>query len=996
MHQVCTIEGDPCHRFATLYDGSSWLQHAPCLCAERTATIDGQTTICTSWQQACAHQKDHDLAIPDRHASVNNFRPVLHQDPSNIFPYKLRRRRFNSSSFHYRFKNNSGAPWQRLQRYNLVTDTLTLPRATKKSSGQASIASKLLPASNPTQAATVPIPSTSKPPINLEALYADPEQMERMVHEAVEKEESIPANLQVKETIGKYFGLMYPRGLALEHEAAPLLKGFADNGCPVDCGENWTDERVVSAMLRGPHQSAYLDGAVGFLQEETKEKVRNGFARVIKWGDIKDNVPPKLKISPVAMVPHKSKKFRVIMDLSFRFSKKDGSKWESVNSATTKLAPQQSMAQLGLALKRMVATMADNFDPDRPFKFAKLDIKDGFWRMAVNDENAWNFVYVLPSENKNVALDDIELVVPNSLQMGWCESPPFFCAGSETARDVIEELLPKAASLPPHPLENKMLDHLADPESASDDDSDMSISSSSSSSSSDEETDFVNPWTVFCKQEYNEFNKKLDSTTFLEVVDSTIMEVFVDDFMAGTNNLELANLRNISRAMLHGIHTVFPPPEVTGHQGGDPISVKKIENGDGHWLFKKEILGWQMNGKKFTIQLPQDKKIKILEQLRTFKKYKFCPLNAFQKLAGRLQHASFALPGGYGLFSEMQKALVGSPKYVTITDALRECFRDFSTIIKQVAKIPTHVLQLVHIYPDFLGYNDACKLGAGGVWFGITEDIGYIVWRVKWPDDIANNLVTWDNPTGKYTMNDLELAGVVLEWLVLECLVPDLIFKAAGMNCDNTTSTAWATKFRTAKSAAAAKLLRLLAFRMYMRKAAPAMTIGVAGIENDMADVASRSFKDGGAFIKHMPLLTYFQKNFPLPQGKSWKEFHVPSDLLSRVISCVRGEALPMASLLRLKKAEVSIGNTGAPMPNSAVLRQISKARQVKKSTSSSQVLLHGSGRVTTDAEIKSKFLPSLKRSRPSARPSSWVQNRLRSTEPTTSTTSPSNDASKV
>ena len=303
-----------------------------------------------------------------------------------------------------------------------------------------------------------PTPSPSGDPINLQALYANPDQLERLVHDAIEKEESIPANLQVKETIGKYYGLMKPsRSVALEHEAPPLLKGFAENGCPVDCGENWSDERIVDAMLRGPHQSAYLEGAVGFLQEETKEKVQNSFARVIKWRDIKDNVPPKLKISPVAMVPHKSKKFRVIMDLSFRFNKKDGSKWESVNSATTKLAPQQSMAQLGLALKRMVATMADNFDPDHPFKFAKLDIKDGFWRMAVNDENAWNFVYVLPSTNKKVALDDIELVVPNSLQMGWCESPPFFCAGSETARDIIEELLHDADSLPPHPLEEKML-----------------------------------------------------------------------------------------------------------------------------------------------------------------------------------------------------------------------------------------------------------------------------------------------------------------------------------------------------------------------------------------------------------------------------------------------------------------------------------------------------------------------------------------------------------
>jgi len=73
--------------------------------------------------------------------------------------------------------------------------------------------------------------------------------------------------------------------------------------------------------------------------------------------------------------------------------------------------------------------------------FSKLDIKDGFWRMAVNDENTWNFCYVLPSDDPNIDIDDIKIVVPNCLQMGWCESPPFFCAASETACDVIESLL---------------------------------------------------------------------------------------------------------------------------------------------------------------------------------------------------------------------------------------------------------------------------------------------------------------------------------------------------------------------------------------------------------------------------------------------------------------------------------------------------------------------------------------------------------------------------
>ena len=57
--------------------------------------------------------------------------------------------------------------------------------------------------------------------------------------------------------------------------------------------------------------------------------------------------------------------------------------------------------------------------------FMKLDIKDGFWQMAVKNEDAWNFAYVLLSLCKSTDIDETELVIPNGLQMGWCESPPF-------------------------------------------------------------------------------------------------------------------------------------------------------------------------------------------------------------------------------------------------------------------------------------------------------------------------------------------------------------------------------------------------------------------------------------------------------------------------------------------------------------------------------------------------------------------------------------------
>ena len=49
-----------------------------------------------------------------------------------------------------------------------------------------------------------------------------------------------------------------------------------------------------------------------------------------------------------------------------------------VNYVTVKIAPQESMGQLGSTLKLLVAVMADNCNLDFPFLFTKLDIADGF------------------------------------------------------------------------------------------------------------------------------------------------------------------------------------------------------------------------------------------------------------------------------------------------------------------------------------------------------------------------------------------------------------------------------------------------------------------------------------------------------------------------------------------------------------------------------------------------------------------------------------------
>lgn len=224
---------------------------------------------------------------------------------------------------------------------------------------------------------------------------------------------------------------MCPSGLALRHPAAPALLRYATNGCPVKTGKPWTSDEMQAAIDRGPHKSALATEAIDQLQEEVLEKVKCGQARLVDWNDIKRNPPEQLKISPISMVPHKSRKFRTILDLSFAIHLDSGERHTSVNETTEKLAPQGAISQLGHSLGRIIHAFASTSEDEKVF-MAKWDIKDGFWRLDCAQGEEWNFAYVLPQHKGQ----STTLVIPNSLQMGWTESPPYFCAASETGRDV--------------------------------------------------------------------------------------------------------------------------------------------------------------------------------------------------------------------------------------------------------------------------------------------------------------------------------------------------------------------------------------------------------------------------------------------------------------------------------------------------------------------------------------------------------------------------------
>ena len=67
------------------------------------------------------------------------------------------------------------------------------------------------------------------------------------------------------------------------------------------------------------------------------------------------------------------------------------------------------------------------------------------------------------------------------------------------------------------------------------------------------------------------------------------------------------HLTKFSKALIHGIRSVFPPLEVTTHHREDPTSQKKLNEGEGTWDTTKELLGWIVDGANYTVHLAPER-----------------------------------------------------------------------------------------------------------------------------------------------------------------------------------------------------------------------------------------------------------------------------------------------------------------------------------------------------------------------------------------------------
>ena len=111
--------------------------------------------------------------------------------------------------------------------------------------------------------------------------------------------------------------LMRPTGPALHHPLAATLSRWSQDGVDVDCGNPWSRDALEASIAKGPHVSALTPEAIALVHEDVEYQCKGGFAEVILWDDLKKSIPRHLKLSPVAVVPQRDRRGRIILDLSF-------------------------------------------------------------------------------------------------------------------------------------------------------------------------------------------------------------------------------------------------------------------------------------------------------------------------------------------------------------------------------------------------------------------------------------------------------------------------------------------------------------------------------------------------------------------------------------------------------------------------------------------------------------------------------------------------------
>ena len=173
---------------------------------------------------------------------------------------------------------------------------------------------------------------------------------------------------------------------------------------------------------------------------------------------------------------------------------------------------------------------------------------------------------------------------------------------------------------------------------------------------------------------------------------------------------------------------------------------------------------------------------------------------------------------------------------------LAQAISDIRTLLRESVANPTHCRELTTGWPDYIGCTDASRFGFGGIIIGEGLPCIPTVVQYEWPRDIQDSLLTKENPKGKITNSDLEMAGLTLLYLVMGDVCPNLKETRIALFSDNSPTISWVDRLASKHSVVSGQLVRAIALQLKLNRCCPLTPLHVPGTRNIMADIPSRSF----------------------------------------------------------------------------------------------------------------------------------------------------------